>query len=47
MSLLVSNFRKKVSGMKDARISSEAEFGVGYPTGYLSFDFANVTKVRV
>lgn len=47
MSLLVSNFRKKVSGMKDARISSEAEFGVGYPTGYLSFDFANGTKVRV
>ena len=47
MSLLVSNFRKKVSGMKDVRISSEAEFGVGYPTGYLSFDFANGTKVRV
>ena len=47
MSLLVSNFRKKVSGMKDPRISSEAEFGVGYPTGYLSFDFANGTKVRV
>lgn len=47
MSLLVQNFRKKVASMKDTRMSAEAEFGVGYPTGYLTFDFANGTKVKV
>lgn len=47
MSLLVQNFRKTVAKSKDVRIKSEAEFGVGYPTGYLVFDFMNGTKVEV
>jgi energy-coupling factor transporter ATP-binding protein EcfA2 len=47
MSLLVSDFRKTVSKSKDSRIKSEAEFGVGYPTGYLVFDFMNGAKVEV
>lgn len=47
MSLLVDNFRKMVSKSKDHRIKSEAEFGVGYPTGFLVFDFMNGTKIEV
>jgi len=47
MSLLVHNFRKTVAKSKDLRIKSEAEFSVGYPTGYLVFDFMNGTKVEV
>jgi RecA/RadA recombinase len=47
MSLLVQDFRKSVSKCKDVRIKSEAEFGVGYPTGYLVFDFMNGTKISV
>lgn len=46
-SLLISNFRKDMAKRKDIRMSSEAEFSVGYPTGFLSFDFQNGTKVRV
>lgn len=46
-SLLVDNFRKIVNKGKDTRQKSEAEFGVGYPTGYLVFDFMNGTKITV
>ena len=46
-SSLVASFRDKVSKSKDKRISSEAEFDVGYPTGFLGFDFANGVKVHV
>lgn len=46
-SLLVSNFRRNMEREKDPRMSKEAEFDVGYPTGYLAFDFQNGTKVHV
>ena len=41
MSLLAQNFREKVSKLKDHRMKAETEFGVGYSTGFLSFDFIN------
>lgn len=47
MSLLVQNFRKKANACKDKRMSSEKNFDVGYPTGYLAFDFQNGVKVSV
>jgi energy-coupling factor transporter ATP-binding protein EcfA2 len=47
MSLLVQNFRKKVGACKDKRMSAEKNFDVGYPTGYLAFDFQNGVKVSV
>lgn len=47
MSLLVQDFRKTVAKSKDIRIKSEAEFGVGYSTGYLVFDFMNGAKIEV
>lgn len=47
MSLLVQNFRKKANASKDKRMSAEKNFDVGYPTGYLSFDFMNGVKVSV
>lgn len=47
MSMLASNFRKKTAAFKDPRMSMEAEFGVGYATGILSFDFANGMKIAV
>lgn len=46
-SLLIQNFRRNMSQSKDSRMSAEAEFSVGYPTGFLSFDFQNGTKVKV
>ena len=46
MTLLASRFRDSVSKMKDYRMKSEAEFEVGYPTGFLNFDFKNGTVVR-
>lgn len=36
-----------MSKSKDRRMSQEAEFDVGYPTGYLVFDFLNGVKVYV
>lgn len=46
-SSLVTGFRKKMSELKDPRMSREAEFDVGYPTGFLGFDFMNGVKVKV
>ena len=47
MALLAERFRQKVSKSKDYRMKSEAEFEVGYPTGFLNFDFKNGTTVYV
>ena len=47
MSILAQRFRESVSKLKDYRMKSEAEFGVGYPTGFLNFDFRNGTTVHV
>ena len=47
MSLLADRFRESVSKMKDHRMKSEAEFDVGYPTGFLNFDFKNGTVVYI
>ena len=47
MSILVSQFREKMSKEKDPRMSKEKEFDVGYPTGFLAFDFANGVQVNV
>ena len=46
-SFVASKFRETVSKSKDIRMSSEAEFDVQYPTGFLNFDFINGSKVRV
>ena len=46
ISLLSTEFRKKVGKSKDERIKTEATSGVGYPTGFLSFDFLNGTVVH-
>lgn len=46
-SLLADKFRDIVSKSKDPRMSAEEEFSVGYPTGYLNFDFINGTVVHV
>ena len=47
MSLLAERFREKVSKLKDHRMKSESEFEVGYPTGFLNFDFKNGAVVHV
>lgn len=44
---LASMFRQKVSKLKDYNMRVETEFAVGYPTGFLSFDFVNGTIVHV
>lgn len=41
MSLLVSEFRGKVSKLKDYRMRVETEYPVSYSTGFLGFDFRN------
>lgn len=41
MSLLISQFRDKVSKLKDYKMKVETEYNVGYPTGYLAVDFRN------
>ena len=46
MSLLASAFRKTVSKLKDTRMKMESEFNVGYPTGFLGFDFTNGTVIH-
>ena len=38
---LAELFRETVSKSKDLRMSSEAKPDVGYPTGFLNFDFIN------
>ena len=47
MSLLAAKFREMVAKNKDTRMSSEAEFDVQYPTGFLNFDFLNGSCVEV
>lgn len=47
MSLLVDQFRAMVSKDKDARMRDEAQADVGYPTGFLNFDFINGCVVHV
>lgn len=41
MSLLADNFRLLASKDKDLRMKTEASGDVGYPTGFLNFDFTN------
>ena len=45
-SLLSSKFREQVSKLKDFRMKNESEFNVGYPTGFLNFDFKNGTIIH-
>ena len=47
MSILASRFRDIVSKSKNFAMKTEAETGVGYSSGYLSFDFLNGTMVHV
>ena len=46
-SFLADRFRSVVAKSKDPRMSAEEEFSVGYPTGFLSFDFTNGTVIHV
>lgn len=46
-SLLAKRFRETVSKMKDSRMKNEAEFDVGYSTGFLNFDFRNGAIIKV
>lgn len=46
-SLLADRFRAIVAKSKDPRMAAEEEFSVGYPTGFLSFDFTNGTTIHV
>lgn len=45
--ILSTRFRESVSKLKDMRMKTEAEFNVGYPTGFLNFDFRNGVVVHV
>lgn len=47
MSLIADLFRAKMKATKDPRMSEEAQADVGYPTGFLSFDYLNGTVVHV
>lgn len=47
MSLLLDNFRAKVSKMKTSGVNSEATFDVMYSTGFLALDYLNGTNVFV
>ena len=44
-SALVDSFRGEMAKSKDPTMMNESQFDVGYPTGYLAFDFINGTKV--
>lgn len=48
MSILIERFREETSKNKDPRMNKEMERDVGYPTGFLAFDFMNgsVTHVK-
>jgi len=46
-SILAQRFRQSVSKHKDYRMKAETEFSIGYPTGFLSFDFTNGTIIHV
>lgn len=47
MSLLIDRFRETAAKSKDYATKVEKEFNVGYPTGFLTFDFLNGTIVHV
>lgn len=47
MSLLMNNFRKEISKIKDDGAKRSAEFDVMYSTGFLSIDYLNGTVVHV
>ena len=47
MSFLAERFREEVAKSKDYATKVEKEFAVGYPTGFLTFDFLNGTIVHV
>jgi RecA/RadA recombinase len=47
VSLLAYNFRQQVSKDKDFRMRDEAKCDLGYPTGFLNFDFTNGCVVHV
>ena len=47
MSILTTQFRQSVSKHKDYRMKDESQSSVGYPTGFLNFDFMNGTIVDV
>ncbi len=47
MGLLAEKFRESVSKLKDYKMKIETEFGVGYPTGFLNYDFKNGTVIHV
>ncbi len=44
---LAQKFRDSVSKLKDYKMKIETEFGVGYPTGFLNYDFKNGTVIHV
>lgn len=46
-SILAQQFREQVSKHKDFRMKNETEFGIGYPTGFLGFDFKNGAVIHV
>ena len=45
--ILATQFRQTVSKYKDSRMKEESSPSVGYPTGFLNFDFMNGTVVHV
>jgi RecA/RadA recombinase len=47
VSLLAYNFRQIISKDKDYRMKKEATCEVGYPTGFLNFDFTNGSVIHV
>lgn len=47
VSLLAYNFRQTVAKDKDFRMRDEAKCDVGYPTGFLNFDFMNGGVIHV
>ena len=47
MSTLANRFREGVSKLKDYKMKREMEAGVGYPTGFLNYDFKNGTVIHV
>lgn len=46
-SYLIDKIRDSFKTCKDPRMYAEEEFSVGYPTGFLSFDFTNGTVIHV
>lgn len=45
--ILSNQFRAQVAKHKDIRMKEESSAGIGYPTGFLNFDFMNGTVVHV